>query len=134
MRSLLATLKTKGNRVENQIKQGEIYFVFLDPVFGREIGGYKTRPVVVVSINDIHQHTRLLTVVPGTKTESSYSNVVRVQKDASNGLRETTFFQCHQVRGIDQGRMTSPPIGRMSRADFQRIQAALRIVLGLLPE
>jgi mRNA-degrading endonuclease toxin of MazEF toxin-antitoxin module len=120
--------------VENQIRQGEIYFVYLDPVFGRELGGYKCRPVVVASINDIHQHTRLVTVVPGTTTESSHPNVVRVQGDGGNGLKETTFFQCHQVRGIDQGRMTSRYIGRMSRADFQRVQDGLRIVFGLLPD
>lgn len=120
--------------MENQIGQGEIYFVHLDPVFGREIGGYKTRPVVVVSINDIHRNTRIVTIVPGTTTAFNRPNIVDVAPDSTNGLREATYFQCHQVRGIDQGRMTSRPVGRMSRPDFQRIQDGLRIVFGLLPE
>ncbi len=79
---------------ENQIQRGEVYFVHLDPVFGREVGGYKTRPVIVVSIDD-------------------------------------TFFQCHQVRAIDQGRMTSRPIGRISKVDLLRISNALIFSLGL---
>ncbi|HOX39625.1 MAG TPA: type II toxin-antitoxin system PemK/MazF family toxin [Candidatus Brocadiia bacterium] len=48
------------------INRGEIYYVCLDPVFGREIGGFKLRPVVVVSINDINDDTRLAVVIPGT--------------------------------------------------------------------
>jgi hypothetical protein len=43
--------------MENRIARGERYFVYLDPAFGHELGGYKTRPVVVVSINDIHRKT-----------------------------------------------------------------------------
>src|SRR5687767_1766657 len=109
--------------MENNIERGEVYFVHLDPAFGREIGGYKTRPVIVVSINDIHQQTRIVTVVPGTSTSSPpRANVIRVEPAAENGLREPTYFQCHQVRGIDQGRMTSRRIGRVSRADFNRLR------------
>jgi mRNA-degrading endonuclease toxin of MazEF toxin-antitoxin module len=69
---------------ENAIERGQIYFVFLDPAFGREIGGYTERPVLVVSINDIHRKTRLVTIVPGTSTPSAVQNVVRVEPDPSN--------------------------------------------------
>jgi mRNA-degrading endonuclease toxin of MazEF toxin-antitoxin module len=117
--------------VENRISQGEIYFVHLDPTFGREIGGYKVRPVLVVSINDIHQRTRIVAVVPGTTTVSAFPNVVRIDRTESNRLPEATYFQCHQIRAVDQGRMTSGPIGRVSRADFERVQEALRLSLGL---
>src|SRR5947208_9232 len=110
--------------IENTIERGEVYFVFLDPAFGREIGGYKTRPVVVVSINDIHRQTRIVGVVPGTTRTrpGSFSNTVEVKPDKSNGLNEVTVFQCHQVRAVDQGRMTSRAIGRLSKADFARIE------------
>ena len=36
------------------VRRGEVYMVCLDPVFGREMGGFKPRPVVVVSIDDIN--------------------------------------------------------------------------------
>lgn len=117
--------------MENSIEQGELYFIFLDPGFGRETGGYKERPVVVVSINDIHQKTRIVAVVPGTTTPSPHQNVIRVEPSRENGLKEPTFFQCHQIKAVDQGRMTRRHIGRVSRADFQNIQRALRHTLGL---
>lgn len=120
--------------MENAIEQGEIYFVHLDPAFGREIGGYKLRPAVVVSINDIHQRTRIVAVVPATTKDPgrSYPNVVRVEVDRNNGLTEATFFQCHQVRAIDQGRMTARSTGRLSRSDFKKIETALSHCFGLL--
>lgn len=120
--------------MENEIQRGDVYFIFLDPGFGRELGGYKTRPVVVVSIADIHQKTRLVTVVPGTSTPSHFGNVVEVKGDQQNGLNRSdpTYFQCHQVRAVDQGRMTAHPIGWLSRPDFERVLAALRRGLGVL--
>ena len=116
--------------MENRIQRGEVYFIFLDPAFGREIGGYKTRPSVVVSIDDIHQNTRIVAVVPGTTTFSSGPNIARVDGDNRNGLRETTYFACHQIRAVDQGRMTARPIGRLSSQAFDRVLTALRHGLG----
>ena len=116
---------------ENLIERGEVFFIHLDPVFGRELGGYKERPVVVVSINDIHRNTRLITIVPGTTTAIDRPNIVGVTPDAGNRLREPTYFQCHQIRAVDQGRMTRRAAGRLSRVDVQRIESAIRTTLGL---
>ena len=118
--------------IENTIRRGDVFFIFLDPSFGREIGGYKMRPVVVMSINDIHQKTRIVAVVPGTSTQSSHLNVVRVNPDGSNRLESETYFQCHQIRAVVQGRMTARPIGRLSEADFGKVEMAVRHSLGLI--
>ena len=70
------------------IRRGEIYYVYLDPVFGRELGGYKTRPVVVLSINEINTKPLVVTVVPGTSDKGHgvvYRNVVRVEPTKENG-------------------------------------------------
>ena len=53
------------------IERGQVFFVDLDPVMGREIGGQKVRPVVVLSINDINSKPLVVTVVPGTKLRTS---------------------------------------------------------------
>src|SRR6266700_2200708 len=116
---------------ENAIQRGDVYFIFLDPSFGREIGGYKIRPVVVMSINDVHQQTRIVAVVPGTTTHSAYPNVARIDPASGNGLKEPTYFQCHQIRAVDQGRMTSYRVGQLSVADFRKVEAAVRHSLGL---
>jgi mRNA-degrading endonuclease toxin of MazEF toxin-antitoxin module len=113
--------------------RGEIYKVCLDPVFGREIGGFKIRPVVVVSINDIGTGTRMATVIPGTSRAPgrNYMNNVLVQHSSDNGLSNPTIFQCHQIRSIEQGRFTGKAIGRLSRDDFAQIEKAVAYCLGL---
>ncbi|MFC1805881.1 type II toxin-antitoxin system PemK/MazF family toxin [Planctomycetota bacterium] len=116
------------------IRRGEIYLVCLDPVFGREIGGFKMRPVVVVSISDMNRITRLVTVVPGTDAEhkrSDFDNVVMVNPNGSNGLRKPTLFQCHQIRAIERGRFTQTAKGRLSRIEFEEIEKAIGFCLGL---
>jgi mRNA interferase MazF len=50
------------------IKRGEIYFVNLNPVKGREQSG--KRPVLVLSIDAINQLPLVVTVVVGTKGEN----------------------------------------------------------------
>src|ERR1035441_2294288 len=114
----------------NSIQRGGIFFVLLDPVVGSEMG-YKERPVVVLSINDIHRPTGIATVVPGTTTppKSNFVNVVRVDPDESNNLARVTYFQCHQIRAIDQTRMTTPPVGWLAERDFREIEKATWRVL-----
>ena len=114
--------------------RGEVYEVCLDPVFGREIGGFKLRPVLIVSINDINDRTRVVTVIPGTSTPrpgSDFRNIVTVEPDNTNGLRKPTHFQCHQIRAIERGRFTARPLGCLSRSDFARIEKALAFCMGL---
>ena len=117
------------------IYRGEIYFVSLDPVRGREMGGGKTRPVAVVSINDLNRKDLVVVVVPGTKQDgtkrSAYLNVVEVPRTAQNGLKFDTIFHCHQVRAIDKNRFSTPAIGRLSNKDLRSLEEAVRYTLGL---
>ena len=50
------------------IQRGEIYFVDLNPVQGREQAGQ--RPVLVLSIDAINRFPLVITVVVGTKGEN----------------------------------------------------------------
>jgi mRNA interferase MazF len=116
------------------IKRGQVYFVDLDPVVGREIGGHKLRPVVVLSINDINTKPLVVTIVPGTKAadkEVNYRNVAVVSPSPRNGLSVTTIFMCHQVRAIDHSRFPGRPAERLSPADMIRIEDAVKFSLGL---
>ena len=116
------------------IERGQVFFVELDPVVGREIGGNKSRPVVVLSINDINVKPLVVTVVPGTKAADKpdhYRNVVVVAPTKDNGLRMETIFQCHQVRAIDHRRFSLPAVGRLSGDDMRRIEDAVKFSLGL---
>ena len=114
----------------NYIQSGEVYFVLLDPVVGREMGGGYERPVLVVSINMIHRVTSQVTIVPGTTKPASYWNVVQVHPTPANGLDKVTYFQCHQARSIDHSRMRDPAVGRVSDGDLTKVRQTLWRLLG----
>ncbi len=50
------------------VKRGEIYFVDLNPVKGKEQAG--NRPVLVLSIDSINKLPLVVTVVVGTKGDN----------------------------------------------------------------
>lgn len=113
------------------IKRGEIYFVNLNPVRGREQSG--KRPVLVLSIDAINQLPLVVTVVVGTKGENisrDYPTNVRVTT-AESGLPLETIFLCFQIRSIDTTRFPPEPTGQLSKEKMNEIEVAVRYCLGL---
>lgn len=113
------------------MKRGEIYFVNLNPAFGRE--QYGTRPVLVVSNDLLNSLPLVVTVVPGTKAANVrhlYASDVFVPADES-GLPMDTVFLCFQARALDHSRFPAHPAGQLSAARMDEIETALRYVLGL---
>ncbi len=113
------------------IQRGEIYFVNLNPVKGREQAGQ--RPVLVLSIDAINQAPLVVTVVVGTKganVQRDYPTNVRVST-AESGLPMETIFLCFQVRSLDPARFPAQPAGRLSDPALQRVAATVRYCLGL---
>lgn len=120
--------------MQRQPIRGEVYFVSLEPTFGAEIGGFKMRPVVVVSLTSLLNATNVAIVVPGTSEKTpgkQFPNDVLVHPDGMNNLPERTIFKCHQVRAVSVGRIVAPPKGRLSAKDMARIEKALRYCMGL---
>ena len=96
------------------IQRGEIYFVDLNPVQGREQAGQ--RPVLIVSSDAINRLPLVVTVVVGTKGENvkrDYPTNVRVSASESR-LRLETIFMCFQLRSLDPNRFASAPAGRVN--------------------
>lgn len=113
------------------VQRGEIYFMDLDPVKGREQGG--TRPVLVVSVDSINALPLVITVVPGTKGTHvlhDFRTNVRVPPDDS-GLPEETVFLCFQIRAVDSSRFPSRPAGVLSTRAMKTINRTLRHCLGI---
>jgi mRNA interferase MazF len=113
------------------IHRGEIYFVNLNPVQGREQAG--TRPVLVLSVDAINQLPLVVTVVVGTKganVSKDYPTNVRVPA-ADSGLPEETVFLCFQLRSLDPRRFPDTPAGRLSPAYLAHVEDAVSYCLGL---
>jgi len=112
------------------MRRGEIYFVNLDPIVGREQGG--RRPVLVFSDDDINRKPLVVTVIPGTdgaNVRFEFPTNVRVPaKDT--GLPSETVFLCFQIRAIDHSRFPKTPAGQLVDARMHEVEAAVRYCLG----
>lgn len=113
------------------IRRGEIYFVDLDPVKGREQSG--RRPVLVLSVDAINDLPLVVTVVVGTKGENvkrDYPTNIRISADSS-GLPMETVFLCFQIRSPDPRRFQNRAAGKLSPKNLEEVEDAARRCLGL---
>ncbi len=111
------------------MKRGEIYFAVLDPTRGAEV--QKTRPVVVVSNNAANRAAAVVTVVPLTsRVERVYPFEVLLGA-AATGLSKSSKAMAQQVRTLDKARLNARPAGVVQPEDLMRLDAALRLHLGL---
>ena len=119
------------------MRRGEIYFVNLNPIKGREQSG--RRPVLVVSSDAINKQPLVVTVVVGTSGKNvphDYPVNVRVPA-GETGLSTETVFLCFQVRSLDHDRFIDPvtgratPAGRLPEERMRQVTDALKLVLNI---
>ncbi|GAP98268.1 type II toxin-antitoxin system PemK/MazF family toxin [Leptolyngbya sp. NIES-2104] len=113
------------------IRRGEIYFVNLNPVQGREQAG--KRPVLVLSIDAINQLPLVVTVIVGTKGENitrDYPTNIRIST-VEGGLTIETVFLCFQLRSLDASRFPRDPAGQLSAEKMEEVEEVVRYCLGL---
>ena len=103
------------------VQRGEIHFVNLNPVQGREQAG--RRPVLVLSADAINRLPLVVTVVVGTKGENvtrDYPTNVRVSATAGGWLRRRTLRRLRRSRkreaddGCYEGQVLSMIAGRFA--------------------
>lgn len=99
------------------VKRGEVWLTALDPSVGSEI--QKTRPCVIVSPPEMHDHLRTVLAAPMTTGSRAAAFRVSVKFPGRDGL-----ILLDQVRALDKNRFvrrlgTIPP-------------ATLRATLGVL--
>ncbi|MFZ2450338.1 MAG: type II toxin-antitoxin system PemK/MazF family toxin [Methylovulum miyakonense] len=109
----------------------QIYLVNLDPTVGSEQG--KTRPVLVISDDDINAILPVMNILPITSYKqgrSIYPNEVFVNTTES-GLDKDSIILCHQIRTIDKKRLIKR-IGQIQQDHIKEdIVEALSFQLGL---
>jgi mRNA interferase MazF len=113
------------------IQRGQIYFVNLNPVQGREQSG--KRPMLILSIDAINSLPLVVTAIVGTKGENIHQNYptnVRVTPEES-GLPLETVFLCFQIRSLDPTRFPAEPAGQLSADKMHEVETAVRYCLGL---
>ncbi|MBM2816872.1 MAG: transcriptional modulator of MazE/toxin, MazF [Ignavibacteria bacterium] len=108
-----------------------IFLANLDPVVGSEQG--KTRPVLVISDEQINQILPVVNVIPITSRKPNrniYPNEILIPVN-SFGIKNESIILCYQVRTLDKARLTKL-IGSIDDTAFQdEIISALKFQLGL---
>ncbi len=102
------------------VRRGEIWLVNLDPTVGSEIR--KTRPCLVVSPPEMHDHLRTVLVAPMTTGGREAPFRIGVTHAGRNGL-----ILLDQVRAVDKTRLAKK-VGAVSAKTLAATLRALQEV------
>lgn len=105
------------------VKRGEIWLVNLDPTVGSEI--QKTRPCVVISPPEMHDHLRTAIVAPMTTGSRSAPFRIAVRHAGKEGL-----ILLDQIRAIDKARL----VKRAGTVSPQALSATLAVLAEVFAE
>jgi mRNA interferase MazF len=97
------------------VKRGEVWLVDLDPTVGSEIK--KTRPCVIVSPSEMHDHLRIVMVAPMTTGSKPAPFRISIVFQGKRGL-----ILLDLVRALDKARL----VRRLGKAAERPLLAALR--------
>ena len=84
-------------------RRAELWLVDLGEPLGHEQG--RQRPAVVVSSDGWNRHAATCTVVPLTRTRHGLPTRVEIEPTADNGLRDTSYARCEDVRAVSRLRL-----------------------------
>jgi mRNA interferase MazF len=122
-----SSLRSSVNR---RPERGEVWLANLNPRRGTEPG--KTRPVLIVQaqalIDAAHPSTL---IVPLTTNLVDDAEPLRIRVPSQSSLRHDSDLLIDQLRAIDNERLGKGPLSRLSEAAMDRVETALREVLGL---
>lgn len=112
-------------------KKWSIYRANLEPVIGSEQG--KTRPVLVISENEVNNLLNTINVLPITSRKPNrriYPNETLLNANAY-GLPNESIVLCHQIRTLDKQRLTSIYGSIQDEKKQEEILEAIRFQLGI---
>lgn len=108
-------------------KQGEVWWIDLEPVRGHEQG--KKRPCLVVSDNAFNAIPHgLVWVVPVSSSPRRHNLTVEVSPP-EGGMKVTSAVLCHQLRTVSIERLDKRA-GRVSPVTMREVMRRVILVLG----
>ena len=111
------------------MKRGEIYYASLNPTVGSEIN--KRRPVLIVSNNANNRAANTLTVLPLTSNTERVFPFEVLLTAKQTGLKQNSKALAQQIRTLSKSRLSPDKAGEVSPALMQKIDAAIKLHLGL---
>lgn len=111
-------------------RRGDLFWLDWNPARGSEQAG--RRPGLVVSNHADNMNSPVVFVAALTSRlpRRDYPFQVRVEPTTANGLTTTSIIHCAQLITVSKDRL-GDRLGALSDAEMRRVDAALRIALGL---
>lgn len=108
--------------------RGEVWFVNLDPIRGREQAG--SRPCLIVSDDGLnHGRADLVIVIPITSRAKGMPSHVEVNPP-EGGLQVRSFIKCEDIRSISTERLIRV-MGTVTLPTLEQVGQRLRLLLNL---
>lgn len=103
-------------------RRGEIWLIDLGEPIGREQG--RQRPALVVSSDEWNRHAGMITVLPLTRTKHGLPTRLEIEPDRDNGLDETSYARCEDIRSVIERRL----VHRVGTVDMRTMHEAGAII------
>lgn len=110
----------------SRARRGEAWLTDFGVPVGNEQG--KVRPALVVSSDSWNGHASTLTVLPMTRTSHDFPTRIEVEANEQNGLDETSYARCEDIRAISERRLLRP-LGRVDPVVMLAVSRTLRLFL-----
>lgn len=105
-----------------EARRGELWLLDLGEPIGSEQGWQ--RPALVISSDEWNRHAKVLTVVPITRTKNDLPTRIEIEPDSSNGLRDTSYARCEDLRSVSAARL----VHQMGKVDLVVLNAIGRVL------
>jgi mRNA interferase MazF len=119
---MLGKLSTGTASTLSDARRGEIWLIDLGEPTGHEQGW--RRPALVMSSDHWNRHASTVTVLPLTRTQHGLPTRVEVEPDRGNGLDETSYARCEDIRSVSERRLVHRT-GVVDAADLARVGAVI---------
>jgi mRNA interferase MazF len=106
------------------MRRGEVWWTEFDP--SRDVEVRKTRPAVILSVDQVNRARRTVIVAPLSTAPRAYPPI----SVAVTAVGRPSIAKCDQVRAVDKSRLTRRA-GNLSANDLRAIEDGVRAVLGL---
>lgn len=103
-------------------KRGEVYWVRLD----------KRRPALILSVDALNRHALDVCLVPLTTIQHREFSLRVPIPAGDGGLTQACWAKCDQVTTLEKRLLQPPALGRLSSLTLRKIEAQVRVALGLL--
>ena len=110
------------------MRQGEIWYVDLNPVKGSEQAGF--RPVVILSGNLMNRYLKVVITAPLASNIKNYKGNPILNPSPLNGLKVKSELMVFHIRSISKDRLIEK-VGKVAQSELDEALATLKDITSL---